>query len=124
MYRKRKKCFLCDTLIYYNRAACKEHAELYNQYKDEQWCRELVQSEERQSFISKKECITINSLYYLEHTHPIETKPKLNQNNRQDILKLHESGMSALKISRKLNMKLGTVKSIIFRAKKRMHENP
>jgi DNA-binding NarL/FixJ family response regulator len=118
MYRKRKKCFLCDTLIYYNRAACKEHAELYNQYKDEQWCRELVSAENKQSYIESKESISLHALNSntLLDAQPIINAIKPVQSKSKDVINLYESGMTRKEIAEKLDIKINTVKVIIWRA--------
>jgi DNA-binding NarL/FixJ family response regulator len=119
MYRKRKRCFLCDTLIYYNRAACKEHAALYNQYKDEQWCIEIVAMENRQGYIESKETTSITSVQpkVLLLAHPLESKANIYENRRKEVLNLYMHGMRIKDIAIKLSMSLGTVKSIVRRAR-------
>lgn len=113
MYKKRKRCFMCDRLILYNRAACSDHAALYNKYKDELWCKELVSAEINQGRIAQRECVDISNLSYLTETSQTPVKPKGNS-----VITLYHSGKTAKEIASELNMKYDTVRKIIYRSKK------
>ena len=115
MYRKRKRCFLCDRLINYNRAACSDHAAIYKEYKDHLWCIELVAAENRQGYIESKETTAIDSLnsnVLLQLQ--TDVLPNKKQIDKELIINLYVNGMKPMQITNQLNLKYKTVKSIIY----------
>lgn len=113
-----KVCALCDHTISHKGVVCKAHIKEYREYKDEQWFIELVETQEKQFAIDKKECVTIHKLsentlstYLGKMSRPISIPKDI-------IIHMHVNlGIRSYKIAKELDLKPDTVRRIINRYK-------
>lgn len=121
MKQNTKCCIFCTVRIPRHFITCRKHYALYNHYKHELWCQELVQSENKQANIDMLECITTDIFStdllsdMLGRNYSIATRDRVMEKRKAVYHLRHIEKLTSKQIAQRLGLTHANVRKILQR---------